>query len=196
MSTVGSGPVWRAGRATFVREFRESSRNWASSALAVRAVQLLAGFAVFALAEHHRVWTSLLLLVGLAVAVISPARNGPALVLIAALVGWLLPDLHHAPPLVRVLPFTLALFVLHSASALAATVPLSCQLHPAAWRHWLARCGRTLAISAPLIGGVYLVGAITDGVTSDALQFAGLVGVLMVIVVATTWFARRLSRGA
>jgi len=177
---------------SYVREFRDTSRAWTRSALVVRLIQVAAGFVVLALPAHHITWAVVVLLVGLLVAVVSPARNGQALVLIGAVLTWVdLTHSHDHPPAVRVLLFALALFALQSATTLAATVPMACQLRPDAWQHWLRRCAMTLAISAPLIGVVYLIDAITAGVTSDLLQFIGLVGVLLVVAVGTTWFTRR-----
>ncbi len=189
----GLVPVQR--QITYVREFRENSRSWSRSALTVRLVQLVAGIAVFALPAHRGPWSGAILGLGLLVAVASPARNGQALVLIGAVLGWIdLSHVHTHPTVARVLLFAVALFALHSATTLAAMVPMACQLRRATWQHWLRRCAWTLTISAPLIGCVYGIDAITAGVTSDTLQFIGLIGVLLVILVGTAWFTRRLRR--
>lgn len=193
-SLGGRCPVAR--QVAFVREFRESSRSWTRSALAVRLAQLVAGGVVLALPTQQKWWLDLLILLGLLVAVVSPARNGQAVFLIGAVLAWTYQsEVEHHPPLIRTLLFAVALYAVHNTTTLAATVPMSCQLRTEAWRHWLGRSVTTLAISAPLVGCAYLIDAITTGTTNNGLEFAGLIGVLVVVAVGTTWFTRRLRRG-
>lgn len=180
---------------TFVPDWRERA-TWSRSALLVRLVQVVAGIAVFLLPEHHHTICDVLVVLGLLTAVVSPARNGQGLVLIGAVWSWVLGDgIHTVPPLARVLAFTLALFVLWNATTLASTSPLNCVIRPELVRHWLYRSGTALAVSAALIGLVYLVGSSTSGATTPGLQLAGVVGVLVIVAVGATLFTRMLKTG-
>lgn len=189
MTLIPSKPA-RPRTIAFVPNWRDG-RDWQASAIAVRLVQVIAGVAVFLLPQHHHTICDLLLILGLAVAVISPARNGPGLALIGGLSSWVFSGgVDHHPPLDRVLPFALAVFVLWSATALAAIAPLDCIIRPELRRHWLRQSGLGVLASAVLIGLVYAVDAVTSGPTTAPLQFAGTLGVLAVVAVGAVLFTR------
>jgi hypothetical protein len=182
-------------RVVFLPSWREVP-SWNRAALLVRLTQLVAGIALFWLPEHHHLVPDVLLGLGVPVAAVSPARNGPALALIGAVLAWVFSDgLDTAPPTARVLLFALAVFVLHNATALAATAPLTGHLRPEVVRRWLRRSGLSLVVSAVLILLVYLVRAITAGTATPVLQLVGVIGVLVIVTVGALLFSRRLRAG-
>ncbi|HEX2903607.1 MAG TPA: hypothetical protein VHO01_09150 [Jatrophihabitans sp.] len=194
MSRLTSRPS-RARSVAFVPDWRER-RHWQPSALVVRSVQAAAGIAVLLLPAGHHLIFEVILLIGLVTAVVSPARNGPGLAMIGGLASWVVGDgTYHHPPVERVLPFAFALFVLWSATALAAAAPLDCIVRPELVRHWLRQSALGLLVAAVLIGLVYAIGAVTTGRSTPVLEFAGALGVLLVVAVAAVIVARTLREG-
>jgi len=191
---TSSGPDHRVRSLRRLVRLRERGGGWTRSALAVRGLQLVAAVPLFLLLPKQNRLAVLIFLVGLLVAVVVPARNGPALALIGAAWAWIaVAGGHWDPPATRVLPFALALFALHDLTALAAVVPMSSRLRPEAWQQWLRRSLLSLLVAVPLIGCVYLVAASTSGPSTAWLRLAGMIGVLLPVLVGAVLLARQLN---
>ena len=130
---------------------RPSWRRYPLAGLAVRAVTVLAGLAVLAIpAGSDPVWTVLTVL-GVLVAVGSPGQGGAGLALGSAVGGWFAAyGAHGSPPLAATAGYALALYLIHTSTALAAAVPLGgaacaprCSVAgcAAAWSSWRWRPG-------------------------------------------------------
>lgn len=158
---------------------RSAWRRYPPAGLAVRLVIVLAGLAVLVIPdERHLAWT-LLTAAGVLVAVSSPDRAGPGLALGAAIGSWLAAyGWDVTPPLAATVAFALALYLLHTGTALAAAVPLGVRLRGPVLRRWLRRCSVELAVAAALAAISYGLGR--PGGTSG-LQLLGLLGVLVLI---------------
>ncbi|HEY0167104.1 MAG TPA: hypothetical protein VGB75_08685 [Jatrophihabitans sp.] len=154
-------------------------RRYPVAALGVRLVTLLAGLAVLVIAPGSHPWWVLLTVAGVLVAVASPDRAGAGLALGAGIGNWFAAYGWHAtPPLAATAGFALALYLLHTSTALAAAVPLSARLRGPVLRRWTGRCAVELAVAAALAGASYGLGR--PGSTS-ALQLLGLLGVLVLV---------------
>jgi hypothetical protein len=168
-------------------------RQWRRSALLIRLVQVAAGLAVLLLAPGFRPLITAVLLLGLLGAVVSPARTGQAVVLALGIAGWVFGyGAHGSPPVIRVLAFAFALFVLHDATSLAATAPMTADLRPEVLRGWLRHGVVALLVAGVLAAVVYAVGALVSFRTSYPLELAGLVGVAAALGVAAWLFSRSL----
>ena len=123
----------------------------------------------------------------------SPAGGGAGLALGAAIAGWLAAyGAHGAPPLAVTAGFALSLYLLHTATALAAAVPPHTELRAPVVSRWLRRCLVELAIAAALVAASY--GLSRPG-SSSVLQLLGLLGVLLLIGVPVVLLNRiRLDR--
>ena len=173
-------PLARAGR-----------HRYPLAGLGIRLVIVLAGLALLWIPDDPgRAWT-VLTAVGLLVAVGSPDQGGAGLALGAAIGSWFSAyGWHGTPPLAATAGFALALYVLHTATALAAAVPLGTQLRAPVLSRWVRRCLVELAVAAALAAGSYGLGR--PG-SSSVLQLLGLLGVLMLIGVPVLLLHR--SRG-
>jgi hypothetical protein len=168
-------------------------RQWRRAPLLIRAVQLAAGVALLLLAPGTRLLVVVLMALGLLGAVVSPSRTGQAVALAAAILGWVFGyGAHGSPPVLQVLAFALALFVLHDATSLAATVPMTADLRPEALRGWLRRSAVALLVAGVLIAVVYGVGALVNFRRSYPLELAGLFGVIAALIAAAWLFSRSL----
>jgi hypothetical protein len=158
---------------------RPEHRRYALAAFGVRLAMLLAGLALVELpARHHPLWV-ILTSIGALVAVINPAGAGAGLALGSAIGGWFAGfGWHGAPPLAATVGFALSLYVLHTATALAAAVPLSTQLRAPVLGRWSRRCLLELAVAGVLAATSYGLGRPAG---SDLLQLLGLLGVLVLI---------------
>jgi len=140
-------------------------KQWQRSAWLVRLAQLVAGLAVLLLTPHARPLLTVVMLLGLLGAMVSPARTGQLIVLAAGIAGWVFGyGPHGSPPVARVLAFAVALFLLHDSTSLASTVPLTAELRPEALFGWLRRSAVTLLVAGVLIGVVYGVGLLPGDV--------------------------------
>lgn len=179
-------------RAAVVPVFRER-QQWRRPALLIRLVQLVAGAALLLLAPGFRPLVVVFMLVGLFGAVVSPSRTGPTIALAAGIAGWIWGyGPHGSPPVIQVLAFALALFVLQDATALASTVPLTADLRPEALSGWLWRSAVALLVAGVLIAVVYGLGALVSFHTSYPLELAGLFGVIAVLGAGAWLFSRSL----
>lgn len=168
-------------------------RQWTRSALLVRLVQVLAGGVVLLLPPHVRLLVVVLMLLGLLAAVLGPSRAGAAIAVGAGVFGWVAGyGAHGSPSVIRVLAFALALFVLHDATALAGTVPLTAELRREALFAWLRRSGLALLVAGLLALVVYGVGGLVSFTTSDPLMVAGLFGIVATLIAAAVLFSRSL----
>jgi hypothetical protein len=156
---------------------------------AVRLVIALAGLALLAIpAEHDPVWTTLTV-IGVLVAIGSPDQAGAGLGLGAAIGGWFAAyGWDGTPPLADVVGFALALYLLHTATALAAAVPLGVRLRAEVLRRWLWRCLAELAVAAVLGAASYGLGRPSS---SGTLVLLGLAGVLLLVGVPVLLLHRR-----
>lgn len=162
-----------------------------SAGLRIRLVIALAGLAVLVIPpEHDPVWTTLTV-VGVLVAAGSPRQAGAGLALGAAIGSWFAAyGWGGTPPLADTLPFALALYLLHTSTALAAAVPVGVRLRAEVLRRWLARCLIELAVAAGLGAASYGFGRSGN---SSVLVLLGLAGVLVLTAVPVLLLHR--SRG-
>ena len=182
-----------AGRRAVLVPVLAERRQWRRPALLVRAAQLVAGLAVLLLAPHPHVLVVVTMLLGLAAAVLSPARTGQAIALAAGIAGWVFGyGSHGSPPVLRVLAFAVALYSLHDSTSLASTVPLTADLRPEALYGWLRRSAIALLVAGVLAGVVYGVGALVNVHSSYPLVLAGLCGIVAALGVAAWLFSRSL----
>ena len=111
----------------------------------------------------------------------------------AGIAGWIWGyGPHGSPPVLQVLAFALAMFVLQDASALASTVPMTAELRPEALHGWLWRSAVALLVAAVLIAVVYGVRALVNFHTSYPLEVGGLFGVIAVLAAGAWLFSRSL----
>jgi hypothetical protein len=166
-------------------------RGYPLGGVGVRLVTLLAGLALLAIpAEHDLAWTALTL-AGVLVAVGSPDHGGAGLALGAAIGSWFTGyGVHGSPPLAATVGFALALYLLHTSTALAAVVPLGVPLRGPVLTRWLRRCLVELAVAAALAAGSYALGR--PG-SSSTLQLLGLLGVLVLVGVPVLLLQRSRS---
>jgi hypothetical protein len=165
--------------------------SWSRSALAVRLVVLLAGLAVLLIPGEHRLIPIGAVLLGIAIAVISPERGGPALAVAAGIGGWFARyGVHGSPPVLRVLGFGLALYLLVSATALAAAVPLTSRLDGQAARRWALRWLGYVGVAGVFAALSYGIDASLEGYGSYPIELAGLVGAVAVVGCAVWLFSR------
>jgi hypothetical protein len=165
--------------------------RWTRSALTVRLVVLLAGLAVLLIPGEHRVIPFGAVLLGIVVAVTSPDRGGPALAVAAGIGGWFARyGVHGSPPVLRVLCFAFALYLLLSATALAAAVPLTARLDGQAARRWTLRWLGCAAVAGVFAAISYGVDASLEGYGSYPVELAGLVGAVAVVGCAVWLFTR------
>jgi hypothetical protein len=159
--------------------------------LGVRLVIVLAGLAALAVPpEHDPVWTTLLV-AGVLVAAGSPRQAGAGLALGAAIGSWFAAyGWNGTPPLAGTLPFALALYLVHTSTALAAAVPVGVRLRVEVLRRWLGRCLVELAVAAGLGAASYGFGRSGE---SSVLVLLGLAGVLVLTAVPVLLLHR--SRG-
>lgn len=168
--------------------------SWSRSALAVRLVVLLAGLAVLLIPGEHRTIPIGAVLLGIAIAVISPDRGGPALAVAAGIGGWFAAyGVHGSPPVLRVLGFALALYLLLSSTALAAAVPLTARLDGQAAGRWAARWLGYAGVAGVIAAISYGVDASLQGYGSYQVELAGLLGAVAVVGCAV-WLFTRLPR--
>jgi hypothetical protein len=180
-------------RRVLVTQILAEQRRWTRSALAVRLVQVVAGLVVLFLLPDLPKLVVVGMLLGLALAVTRPARTGQVLVVGVGIAGWVLGDDSHAsPPVLKVLAFALALFVLHDSTSLASTVPMAATLRREALLGWLRRSGLALLLAGLLAGVVYGFGALVDFTTSYPLEVAGTFGIVATLVAAAVLFSRSL----
>jgi hypothetical protein len=192
LGMTGRRTLMQSRRAVLLPALAER-HQWRRAPLLIRAVQVAAAVALLVLAPGTRPLVLVFMLLGLLGAVISPSRTGQAIALAAGIVGWVWGyGAHGSPPVIRVLAFALALFVLHDATSLAGTVPMTADLRPEALHGWLRRSAVALLVAGVLIAVVYGVGALVSFRTSDPLELAGLFGVIAALTAAAWLFSRSL----
>ncbi|MEO6701678.1 MAG: hypothetical protein ABI140_03675 [Jatrophihabitantaceae bacterium] len=168
---------------------------WDASAVAVRLVVLLAGVAVLLVPAQPKPIVFPLLVIGLAIAVTSPARGGAAVAVIAGIAGWFACyGTHGAPPVWRVLAFGCALYLLHSSAALAGAVPISARLDRPTALRWARRWLLHVAIAGALAAISYASTSGLPGSASQLAELAGLTGAVLVLGVIGWLFSRSLRR--
>jgi hypothetical protein len=165
--------------------------RYSPAGLAVRVVIVLAGLALLAIPEGPGLAWRVLVTAGVLVAVASPDQGGAGLALGAAIGSWFAAyGRHGTPPLAATAGFAVALYLLHTATALAAAVPLTSQLRRRVLSRWLRRCLVELAVAAVLAAASYGIGRLHS---SSVLQLLGLLGVLVLIGIPVLLLHR--SRG-
>jgi hypothetical protein len=141
-------------------------------------------------AARDPIWTVLVVL-GVLVAVGSPGQGGAGLALGSAVGAWFAAyDWHGTPPLAATVGYALALYLIHTSTALAAAVPLSVPVQALVVTRWLRRCLVELAVAAGLAAASYGLARLDS---SHALLLLGLLGVLLLVSVPVLLLQR--SRG-
>jgi hypothetical protein len=165
--------------------------RYSPAGLGVRSVIVLAGLALLAIPPGPGLAWRVLVAVGVLVAAGSPDQGGAGLALGASIGSWFAAyGWHGTPPLAATAGFALALYLLHTATALAAAVPLTSQLRAPVLSRWLRRCLVELAVAAALAAASYGLGR--PG-SSSVLQLLGLAGVVVLIGIPVVLVHR--SRG-
>ena len=166
-------------------------RRYPLAGLGVRLVILLAGLALLWIPPAPGLAWTALAAVGLLVAIGSPDQGGAGLALAAAIASWFAAyGWHGAPSLAATAGFALALYVLHTATALAAAVPVGTPVRGPVLSRWVRRCLVELEVAAVLAAASYGLGR--PG-SSSVLQLLGLLGVLVLVGVPVLLLHR--SRG-
>lgn len=166
-------------------------QRYSPAALGVRLVIVLAGLALLWIPAGPGLAWTVLTAAGVLVAVGSPDQGGAGLALGAAIGSWFAAyGWHGTPSLAATAAFAIALYLLHTGTALAAAVPLTVQLRAPVLSRWLRRCLVELAVAAALAAASYGLGR--PG-SSSLLQLLGLLGVLVLIGVPVLLLHR--SRG-
>jgi hypothetical protein len=124
---------------------------------------------------------------GALLAAAAPARSGALVVLGADLLGWMSAyGTDTTAPILRTVLFATALYLLHSATALAASVPVRAHVSADVVRTWATRC-------LPGIGSAVVAGAavavIGQAPGSTVLDVVGL-GVALCTVGGLAWLTR------
>ena len=137
------------------------------SALAVRlAVILLAALATW-LVPHPGAGT------------VATARAGAVVLVLAEVVGWAVAYGEYGSPApLRTAAFAAAVYLVHQATALAASVPIAADVTRAVVRGWVRRC--LPAVAATALAGL-LVTVIGHPGGSPALDIAGLAAAVVVV---------------
>ena len=168
-----------------------AQRRYLPAALGVRLAIVLAGLALLWIPAGPGLAWRVLVAAGVLVAVGSPDQGGAGLALGAGIGSWFAAyGWHGTPPLPATAAFAVALYALHTATALAAAVPLTTQLRAPVLSRWLRRCLVELAVAAALAVASYGLGR--PG-SSSALLLLGLLGVLALIGIPVLLLHR--SRG-
>jgi hypothetical protein len=153
------------------------------TALLIRLVALLAGVGLVLLPVHPSPPGAIITGIGVLAAVLAPAQAGAMVATAAFVITWIAgTGLHTTPDLARTVLAAVALYVLHQSTALAAFVPLGSAVDGAVVRRWALRSRIPLAVAALVIAVDEIVPR-SDG--SALVELVGLVGVLVVIGVAT-----------
>ena len=162
-------------------------------ASAVRVLPVVAGaVGLWAAGGFEPVWTPLVFVVTVV------ASLWPRTVLTAAAVGavfvtWLATQrFGNDPSPARVVVFAAALYVMHSALAIGAIVPVTARVERQLLRRWLRRSRTVGVVSAVVIAGQYLIGSIG---ASGSLELIGFVAAT-VAVAATVLLIRWTSSAA
>ncbi len=165
----------------------EAVRRTTRTALLLRCLVWVAGVAglVLAIPPAYRDVLPLLVAVALLAAVPAVAPGWWLVLAVELLVvaGWLLRTTVLGVP-VTCLPLVVmavALYVHHSASALAASLPLNVRVLPGVLRGWLLRCGLVLGVTAVLAAVALPVGNVVGDAGTVAVP---VVGVLLAVLVA------------
>lgn len=166
-------------------------RRYLLAGLGVRLAIVVAGLGLVWIPPGLGLAWPALIVTGVLVAVSRPGQGGAGLALGAGIGSWLAAyGWHGSPPLAATVAFAVALYVLHTATALAAAVPLTAQLRAPVLNRWLRRCLVELAVAAGLAAASY--GLSRPG-SSSTLQLLGLLGVLVLIGIPVLLLHR--SRG-
>jgi hydrogenase/urease accessory protein HupE len=177
---TGPARLLRAGRGLLPRNpERPEPLRYPVAGVGIRLASVLAGLGVLAIPPaHDLIWTSLIV-IGVLIAVASPDQAGAGLALGASIGSWFAAyGWDGTPPLAATAGFALALYLLHTSTALAAAVPLGVQLRAPVLYRWLRRCLVELAVAAVLAAASFALGRPDS---SSALLLLGLVGVLVLV---------------
>ena len=98
--------------------------------------------------------------------------------------------MHGSPPVLAGAGFALALYLLLSATALAAAVPLTARLDGQAARRWALRWLGYAAVAGVFAAISYGIDASLEGYGSYPVELAGLVGAVAVVGCAVWLFTR------
>ena len=174
-----------------LRQLPLGPRRYLLAGLGVRLAIVLAGLALLWIPDGPGLGWTVLTAVGVLAAAGNPSQSGAGLALGAAIGSWFAAyGWHGTPPLAATAGFALALYLLHTATALAAAVPLSAQLRAPVVSRWLRRCLVELALAAALAAASYGLGR--PG-SSSVLALLGLLGVLALVGIPVLLLHR--SRG-
>jgi hypothetical protein len=157
------------------------------SAAAVRAAIVVLAAAAIVAVPHAGAAVYAFAALGTVLAVARPAYAGALVVALAALIGWVVAyGTDVTPPIGRAIAFALALYLLHAAVALAASVPVRASISSAVVVAWARRClpGVAAAVSAAAV--LVLIGRPAG---SLALDVVGLSAVLAAVG-ALVWLTR------
>jgi hypothetical protein len=111
------------------------------SALAIRLAVIVLSAATAALIPHASGALYGFVVIGTVVAVVAPNRAGALLVMLADVLGWTSAyGWHGHAPTLRTVVFAIALYLVHAAVALAASVPANAFVPAAVVRMWAWHC--------------------------------------------------------
>jgi hypothetical protein len=148
----------------------------------VRLGVLLAGVAAIAVQPHLHTMPTLVIVLGVLLAVAAPERAGATVAMAGFVLAWTTAyGWHVTPSAPRTLCAAAALYLLHATSSLAGVVPLDARVDLGVVRRYALRCVPVVLGAAVLIGINYAVPRFSG---SALVELAGLVGVLAVLAIA------------
>jgi hypothetical protein len=151
--------------------------------LAVRGAIVVAGVLGLVATGAPHPLPVLVTVLGVLLAAGAPARFGSWLAVAGLVIAWLAATgWHGAPADWRIVAAALALYVVHTATGLAAFLPLGATAEPVVVMRWARRCGLPVALAAVVVA-VDL--ALPRHTGSPLFELGGLAGAVLVVGVAT-----------
>ena len=177
------------------RRLQGRIRRTAPAAVLVRAGLYGCGVLALLLAWPVEIVASpafLLFLIAAAVPAIGPRTVAPAVLIFLAILGWTLAIQEYGEPVEypRLVGLAVAIYLVHTLSALAAVLPYDAVVAPSVLTRWLGRAALVLLLTAVLAVFVLAFPALVGGRT---FLLASLTG-LTVMAVVVGYLARLVGR--
>jgi hypothetical protein len=156
---------------------------------AIRVVATLAGVGLVLAPGHVSPFPVVLIVLGVAAAVVMPRTVGSLPATAAFVVAWLAASNWTVSlPIINTVVGAAALYMLQVSTALAAAVPIAARVEPGLVLGWLRRCARPVLAAAVLI-------AVDEVIPQQSgtpwIEFGALLGVLALAAVAGYAVRRR-----
>lgn len=169
-------------------ELRVPVSRFAAGAVGIRLVVVVLAAVATALVPRPGGLLVAGAVVGAVLAVAAPAFIGAFVLLFAEIAGWTSAygtDADPAP--LRTIAFAVVLYLAHSATALAASVPIGARVQLAVITQWGRRCAVPVAGAAIAGLAVALIGRLSASLVLDVVGLIGVVGALAALVWIGRW---------